>query len=39
MSIASKLVELHGGTIAAESAGRGQGATFTVRLPAFREAA
>ncbi|WP_445321554.1 hypothetical protein [Nostoc sp. NIES-3756] len=27
------LVELHGGTIQAESPGKGQGATFTVRLP------
>jgi signal transduction histidine kinase len=33
LSIAQQLVEAHGGTIAAESAGRGQGATFTVRLP------
>ena len=35
MSIASQLVELHGGTIRAASAGPGQGATFTVRLPAL----
>jgi signal transduction histidine kinase len=35
MSIASQLVELHGGTIRAASAGPGQGATFTVRLPAM----
>ncbi|RYZ00294.1 MAG: ATP-binding protein [Comamonadaceae bacterium] len=28
-----QLVELHHGTIAAESAGLGQGSTFTVRLP------
>jgi CheY-like chemotaxis protein len=27
------LVELHGGTIRAESAGEGQGATFTINLP------
>jgi CheY-like chemotaxis protein len=33
MSIARHLVELHGGTIGAESAGRDQGSTFTVRLP------
>lgn len=33
MSITSQLVELHGGTIRAESAGPGKGATFTVRLP------
>ena len=33
LSIAQQLVEAHGGEISAESAGRGQGATFTVRLP------
>jgi CheY-like chemotaxis protein len=33
MSIASQLVELHGGSIRAASAGLGEGATFTVRLP------
>ncbi|MEA5582386.1 chemotaxis protein CheB [Nodularia harveyana UHCC-0300] len=33
LSIVRYLVELHGGTIAAESQGEGQGATFTVRLP------
>jgi two-component system CheB/CheR fusion protein len=31
--ICKGVVELHGGTIAAESAGRGRGATFIVRLP------
>ena len=31
--IARRLVEAHGGTIAAESEGIGQGATFSVRLP------
>jgi len=33
LAIARHLVELHGGTIQAESAGIGQGATFTVMLP------
>jgi PAS domain S-box-containing protein len=33
LSIVKQLVELHGGTIAASSAGSGSGATFTVRLP------
>jgi len=33
LSIALHLVELHGGTIRADSAGEGQGATFTVQLP------
>jgi signal transduction histidine kinase/ActR/RegA family two-component response regulator len=32
LAIARKLVELHGGTIAAQSPGLGRGATFTVRL-------
>jgi signal transduction histidine kinase len=27
------LVEAHGGTVTAESAGKGHGATFTVKLP------
>lgn len=31
--LARHLVELHGGTIVAESPGEGRGATFTVRLP------
>lgn len=31
--IARKLVEMHGGTITAESGGIGQGARFTVKLP------
>ncbi len=34
LSIVRQLVEMHGGTIHAESAGKGQGATFTVMLPA-----
>lgn len=33
LSIARHLVDLHGGTIEAASAGMGRGATFTVRLP------
>ncbi len=33
LAIARHLVELHGGTIAAQSQGIGQGATFTVKLP------
>jgi signal transduction histidine kinase len=34
LAIVRHLVELHGGSVRAESAGAGQGATFTVRLPA-----
>jgi signal transduction histidine kinase/CheY-like chemotaxis protein len=33
LPIVRNLVELHGGAVRAESAGKGQGATFTVRLP------
>jgi PAS domain S-box-containing protein len=33
LAIAKELVELHGGSIVASSAGRGLGATFTVSLP------
>ncbi|WP_250122491.1 ATP-binding protein [Chroococcidiopsis sp. CCMEE 29] len=33
LAIARHLVELHGGTIQAESQGEGQGATFTLNLP------
>jgi PAS domain S-box-containing protein len=36
LAISRKLVELHGGSIAAESAGVGQGSTFVVRLPIER---
>jgi signal transduction histidine kinase len=33
LAIVKHVVELHGGTVAAESAGKGKGATFTVTLP------
>jgi signal transduction histidine kinase len=33
LALAKRLVELHGGRIWAESAGEGQGSTFTVLLP------
>ncbi|HEY9735327.1 MAG TPA: ATP-binding protein, partial [Trichocoleus sp.] len=33
LAIVRHLVELHGGTVQAESLGEGQGATFTVQLP------
>jgi PAS domain S-box-containing protein len=33
LAIARQLVEIHGGTIVASSAGRGAGATFTMTLP------
>lgn len=33
LALARKLVEMHGGTISAESEGLGKGATFTVSLP------
>jgi len=39
LSIAKQLVELHGGTISADSAGPHTGTTFTVRLPLTHEPA
>jgi PAS domain S-box-containing protein len=33
LALTQHLVELHGGTVEAESAGKNQGATFTVQLP------
>jgi CheY-like chemotaxis protein/two-component sensor histidine kinase len=33
LSLARRLVEMHGGSIEARSAGAGEGSTFTVRLP------
>ena len=38
LALARHFVELHGGTIAADSPGEGHGATFTVRLPIRRDA-
>jgi PAS domain S-box-containing protein len=38
LSLAERLVALHGGKIAAESDGIGRGATFSVRLPLSRSA-
>jgi CheY-like chemotaxis protein len=37
LTIVRNLVELHGGTVRADSAGLGKGSTFTVRLPAATE--
>jgi signal transduction histidine kinase len=39
LSMARMLVEMHGGTIDAHSAGRGQGSEFVVRIPGARPAA
>ncbi|MEG4505895.1 PAS domain-containing protein [Microcoleus sp. F6_B4] len=37
LAIVRQLVELHGGTVFAESPGEGQGAAFTVRLPLLND--
>jgi len=37
LAIVRHIVELHGGTVRAQSGGEGQGATFTVELPALNE--
>jgi PAS domain S-box-containing protein len=39
LSLVRNLVELHGGTIVARSAGQGHGSTFTIRLPRTNAAA
>jgi signal transduction histidine kinase/CheY-like chemotaxis protein len=38
LGIVRHLVQLHGGSVQAESAGEGRGATFTVRLPMYEPA-
>ncbi|MBF6651072.1 PAS domain S-box protein, partial [Methylobacter sp. BlB1] len=35
LTLVRELIEIHGGTVTASSAGIGQGSTFTVRLPAL----
>jgi PAS domain S-box-containing protein len=37
LAICRQLVEMHGGTVSATSAGLGQGATFAIRLPLLKE--
>jgi PAS domain S-box-containing protein len=39
LALASRIVELHGGTISADSAGPGKGSIFTVRVPLVQVAA
>lgn len=38
LTVASKLAEMHGGNITADSEGLGKGSTFTVRLPISQQA-
>jgi CheY-like chemotaxis protein len=38
LALVRHLTELHGGTVTAESAGKGHGATFSIRLPLVRTA-
>jgi PAS domain S-box-containing protein len=38
LAIVRQIVEMHGGTVMADSPGEGQGATFTVQIPLFRSA-
>ena len=39
LALVKGLVEMHGGTVTAESAGPGKGSTFTVRLPVLESSA
>jgi CheY-like chemotaxis protein len=39
LTLVRRLVEMHGGSVEAHSAGHGQGSEFTVRLPALPESA
>jgi len=39
LAIVRRLIELHGGTVEAESEGEGRGATFCVKLPLLRQTA
>lgn len=39
LAVTKGLIELHGGTVSAASAGKGRGAEFTIRLPAESEPA